>query len=128
MEIKDFVEKIRNWEHEHGESFYDYFAHDRISNVSWAFWLIGKGYKEHGNAILEEHNKEGNTTHYVGQEELYNIYPEYVGRNQYGDPDFSDENYEKNLAIMAEFLVDTPIYTKRVMDWFKQYDEENVEE
>lgn len=113
MEVKELVKKIRDWEMDAGESFYDYFAHDSINNVSWAFWLIGKGFKEHGNAILEEHIKEN----YVEQEELYNIYPEYVGDS---DHDWSEENYEKNLTIMVEFLLDTPIYTKRVMDWFEE--------
>lgn len=110
----ELVEKIRDWEMDAGEGFYDYFAHDRVSNVSWAFWLIGKGFNEHGIAILEEHNKEGNTTNYVGQEELYEIYPTYNGEK------WSEENHEKNLLLMAEFLLATPIYTKRLTDWFEE--------
>jgi len=120
MTPQELVEKIRQWEVDAGESFNDYFAHDNISNISWAFWLIGKGFKEHGNAILAEHSKPGNDLHYVGQEELYDIYPTYVGQNEYGDPKWIEENYEKNVLIMAEFLLDTPIYTKRVLDWFEK--------
>lgn len=120
MTPQELVEKIYEWENHAGESFNDYFAHDNISNTSWAFWLIGKGFKEHGNAILEEHNKPGNDLHYVGQEELFEIYPIYVGKNEYGDPKWIEENEEKNFLLMAEFLLDTPIYTKRVMDWFEE--------
>jgi hypothetical protein len=124
MKQTELFEKIRDWEFDAGEGFYDYFAHDNVSNVSWAFWLIGKGFIEHGNAILEEHDKEGNTTNYVGQEELYEVYPIYQGVNQYGDPKYVEENHEKNLMLMAEFLLATNIYTKRVMDWFKENEQQ----
>ncbi len=116
----ELVEKIRDWENDAGEGFYDYFAHDRVANISWAFWLIGKGFTDHGKAIVAEHNKEGNTNHYVGQDELYDIYPTYEGINEYGDPKYVEENYEKNLLLMAEFLLATPIYTERVMTWFEE--------
>lgn len=119
-ELVELVQKIREWEVDAGESFYDYFAHDNVNFVSWAFWLIGKGFTEHGNAIITEYRKEENTTHYVGQEELFDIYPEYVGKNKYGDPKFIEKNYLKNLTLLAEFLLATPVYTERVMKFFEE--------
>lgn len=117
MTAEELKDKIREWEYEAGESFNDYFSHDRVYNISWAFWLIGKGFIEHGNSIIEEHNKPGNDSHYVGQEELYQIYPEYVGLNEYGDPKWMEDNYEKNVLLMAEFLLATSTYRKRLKEW-----------
>ncbi len=111
MTTQELVDKIREWEVDAGESFNDYFTHDNVYNISWAFWLIGKGFVEHGNAIVEEHNKEGNTTHYVGQEELYEVHPEHEDEN------WSEENYLKNVALVAEFLLATSIYRKRLKEW-----------
>lgn len=43
---------IKKFETTVGESFTDYFMHDQISEVAWAYFLMGKGYDERANAIL----------------------------------------------------------------------------
>jgi hypothetical protein len=118
MTKEELVEKIRNWESEAGESFTDYFMHDHVKTLSWAFWLLGKGYTEHALVIIRGLEK-GET--YFDQEELFEIYPEYEGLNGYGDPKYSNENYEKNVAVWAEFLVATDVYQKRVNKFFEEY-------
>lgn len=113
---EELVEKIRDWECEAGESFTDYFMHDRVKTLSWAFWLLGKGYTEHALVIIR--GLEAGET-YFDQEELFHIYPEYEGVNEHGDPQYCDENYDKNVEIWAEFLVATDAYQKRVQEFFE---------
>lgn len=118
MTVKELTEKISAWENSAGESFFDYFAHDRVKNTSWAFWLLGKGFKERGNQIIEIDQKDNG---YVDQEILYEIYPvndEAISIDQ------AYINNDKNIELMAEFLLDTPVYTKRVMEWFEKQNQE----
>jgi hypothetical protein len=121
MTKEELRDKILDWTYHAGEDFFDYFAHDQVNNTSWAFWLLGKGFSEHANKIIELHVKDKG---YVGQEELYQIYPEYIALkepDQYGnETQFSDENYHKNIELMAEFLLATPHYTTKVNKWFEE--------
>jgi hypothetical protein len=114
---EELIEKIRDWECEAGESFTDYFMHDRVKTLSWAFWILGKGYTEHALVIIRGLEK-GET--YFDQEELFDIYPQYVGDD---GQEWSNDNYDKNVAIWAEFLVATDSYQDRVANFFLDYQE-----
>lgn len=110
------IKIIKDWEVDAGESFKDYFLHDNVKALSWSFWLLGKGFAEHALQLINKIEK-GET--YFDQEELFDIYPEYVGENKHGDPKWSEENYNKNIEIWAEFLIATNSYQKRVISFFK---------
>lgn len=109
-EIKlDFIEKINNYEFEVGESFTDNFMHDNVKNLSWAFWLLGKGYTDHALAIIKE-IEAGETC--IDQDILYDIYPEW-------------EDQDKNIEIWAEFLSATSSYVNRTRKFFVKNQEED---
>jgi hypothetical protein len=112
---KKLIKSIRDWEVDAGESFKDYFLHDNVKALSWSFWLLGKGFTEHALQLINKID-EGKT--YFDQEELFDIYPEYT-YDEVGNETWSDENYDKNVEIWAEFLIATKSYQKRVISFFK---------
>lgn len=107
-------EKICDWEEEAGESFTDYFMHDNIYDGSWAFWLLGKGFSEKGNWIIDQMVTEDYKKWRLDQEELYEIYPEYLDENTH-----SEENADKNRTIWAEFIDASNHYTNKFNEWLK---------
>ena len=114
MNKEELIEKINNWVENAGESFTDYFMHDNVKDTSWAFWLLGKGYTEHANKIINE-ILAGETC--IDQEILYEIFPEYVGGETIS---WSRDNYDKNLVLWAEFLVATPYYLNKVTEFLTE--------
>lgn len=110
----DLFEKITHWEFKAAESFNDNFSHDFINDVAWAYWLLGKGFTEHANEIILE-IIAGETC--IDQELLYHVFPE-------NEPDgFNEENYLKNVLLMAEFLTSTPHYHAAVTQFLNEYPE-----
>lgn len=119
MNKEEIFENICKFEEEFGESFYDYFSHDNIKDNSWAFWLLGKGFTEKANEIINL-ILEGDTC--ISQDILYHVYMEYNERNG----EYSIKNADKNIMLQAEFLSSTPYYTKKVIDFFNEkFNEEN---
>jgi len=108
MTKQELVLKINDWEENAGESFTDYFMHSNVKDLNWAFWLLGKGFKDKALEIIDLISK-GETC--IDQDILYEIYSEY-------DDDFVP--YNKNVEIWAEFLVSTPFYLKKVIDFFEE--------
>jgi len=121
MTKEELKDKILDWTYDAGEDFFDYFAHDRVSNTSWAFWLLGKGFHEKANEIIKSHLADKG---YVDQEVLYQVYPEHIKLDEpdeYGERSkFSEENWHKNIELMAEFLLATPHYTDKINEWFEE--------
>jgi hypothetical protein len=111
----ELASKISKWESEAGESFTDYFMHDNVADNSWAFWLLGKGFTEHANQIIDE-ILSGNTC--IDQGTLYDVYPEYNDKGEY-----NHGSWDKNASLWAEFLVSTPFYLDRVIKFFIKQDE-----
>jgi len=112
MTSQDLFEEIIAWEKDAGESFYDYFCHCSVKDVSWAFFLIGKGFLEHAQEIVDE-IESGNTC--IEMEVLYDVYPEYDE-----DDNWLKENYHSNIKLMAEFLTSTTQYRARVREFFDE--------
>lgn len=118
--IDDMFNKIIEWEHDAGESFTDYYMHDCVREVSWAFWLLGKGFVERANQILNE--VEADTKYCLDQELLFDIYPSYVDYEKEScGYSWNEENYHKNVRLWAEFLVSSDIYLRRITEWFENY-------
>lgn len=115
--IEAMFQRIVDWEREAGESFTDYYMHDNVRDVSWAFWLLGKGFVERANEILNEVNDDKKLC--LDQELLYDIYPSYEYTEQTNT--WNEDNYYKNVRLWAEFLVSTDIYLQRIMEWFDNY-------
>ena len=119
---EQLVEKITEWEQGADESFTDYFMHDNVKNLSWAFWLLGKCYTENALVIIRG-LEEGET--YFDQETLFEIYPEYTYDEEKDEsPVWQEGSYEKNIEIWAEFLVATDSYQERVFKFFKENEDE----
>lgn len=108
-EFLSIYERIIKWEEDAGESFTDYFMHDNVRNQSWAFWLLGKGYTERANQIIDEII---NGEECIDQELLYELYDINEG------PDYHTP-FLKNVALWAEFLSATPTYVERVNEFFE---------
>lgn len=102
--------KIVAWEHSAGESFTDYYMHDHVKNVSWAFWLLGKGFSVRAN-ILIDLIQAGNT--YIDQELLYNVHDHMQA---YADE--PEAAHMDNVLLWAEFLVASDRYWKDITKWF----------
>lgn len=99
--------KIRKWEFDAGESFTDQYMHDNVKDVSWAFWLLGKGYHERANELIDL-IQAGNKC--IDQELLYELY---------GDPDnWTEEFHMMNVALWAEFLIASDRYWNEIVQWF----------
>lgn len=103
-----FIDEIHNWEAEAGEDFTDRFMHDNVKDLSWAFWVLGKGFTEHALNIIKE-IEAGETC--IDQDVLYTIYPDW-------------EDHDKNVEIWAEFLSATPSYITRTLKFFTEQQEE----
>lgn len=102
--------KIREWEMNAGESFTDYYMHDRVKNVSWAFWLLGKGFSQRANFLIDMIT----ASQYLEQEILYDLH---------GDlEEWSEETHQQNILLWAEFLVASDRYWKDISEWFAEHD------
>ena len=105
-------QKINEWIYQYSESFFDYFCHDNVKDSSWAFFLLGKGYKKHSNRIINEILDDNDC---IDQETLYHVYPE---ENLYGVVDNTAQ--DKNLKLVAEFLASTPFYREKASSWLNE--------
>lgn len=111
MNNQELFEKIVAWEFEAGESFIDHFMDDNVKPVSWAFWLLGKGYKEHANKLINMIQAQERPD----QHELFEMHTYELGPDN-----FDGDLYEKDLLICAEFLTDSERYLKAIEEWFKE--------
>ena len=106
--IAGLASTIRNWELTAGESFTDYYMHDRVKNVSWAFWLLGKGFQARANFLIDMIT----ISSYLEQEILYELY---------GDPEnWTEETHFQNVELWAEFLIASDRYWNEIVQWFKE--------
>ncbi len=112
---------INQWEEDHGEDFYDYFADDKINDANWAFWLLGKGIGSNDEHLIQYATKIINLlqikNEFIFMEDKFHIYEEYINDGN----DYSEENALKNRKIMAEFLGATEVYNERFTRWFNNY-------
>jgi len=116
--LKSVYDKIRFFECEAGESFFDYFAHDRINDNSWAFFLLGKCHKEVSDRIIKEILDDNKC---IDQDVLYDVKPEYIDNPKTsGGYDYIEENMEFNRFIMAEFLIGTDHYLNMFTEWYSE--------
>lgn len=100
-------EKILSWEANAGESFTDYFMHNRVKDVSWAFWLLGKGYEERANILI---NKIQAGEKCIDQETLYHIHMDV----------WDEEEFHKDVELWADFLTASDRYFNEVKAWFEE--------
>ena len=112
MTKEKLAEKISEWCEDAGESFTDYFMHDNVNDSDWANWLLSKGFSEKAHEILGL-IEEGETC--IDQDVLYEVYSEHDDNGKY---DFTA--YDKNIEVWADFLVSTPTYLKKVIDFFEE--------
>jgi hypothetical protein len=115
MTSDEVYESICDWIEGMGECFFDYFCHDNIHNGSWAFYLLGRGFTDHGNTIIEEILASDG---YVDQDVLYEIKDPY-------DMNVSIEqrnaHEEYNLKIMSEFIASNRYYTDKFNEFIKKH-------
>jgi hypothetical protein len=80
-------------------------------------FLLGKGHSDFVNRLLdgEKDPIHGRSLLYMDMNEAGEVFPEY------DEEKFSEENYEKNLRLFAEFISLTSVYQER----FKEFLTEN---
>lgn len=98
MTIQEIVDWIRHWECFAGESFHDYFTHDTVEDEDWLPFLREKGFNERADEIVED--SKGHSC-CLDQHLLYDIY---------SYEKWNEEDYQKDLALMAEFFLRNPQY------------------
>lgn len=134
--IIHYAQKIKNFEYEAGESFTDYFMDDEVFKTSWAFWLVGKGYIERGNAIVNEINKRGGPNGWSDQEFCFNVHTAPLKLIEDYKDDYAcglvpieitigseyDKALEKDYRLWAEFLLSTDRYKTPFLKFLLEYD------
>lgn len=113
MEIQELKEKIIQWELDNQESFIDYFMHDKVKDGSWAFWLLGKGYSERANVIIDLLVSKKT----LDQALLYQVNSALVVENYGDDEPFNKFNYYKDIELCAEFLLSNKYYKNKIIDF-----------
>lgn len=109
--------KIRAWELAAGESFTDYYMHDKVKDVSWAFWLLGKGYSERANELIDL-IQAGNKC--IDQELLYHLNYDESQYDGFNWDTVVEPVYMKDVLLWAKFLVASDRYWKSITEWFAE--------
>lgn len=109
---EELLQRIFKWEAEAGESFNDYFTTDNTKEMPWAFWLLGKGYKEFALELIKGYLEDSLFLAPESRESRFEVFQEYDGDS------YNEENYEKNMELVAEFLSSVPHYMERVEEFF----------
>ena len=131
--IQSYANRIANFETEAGESFVDYFMDDNVFFTSWAFWLVGKGYLQRGNMIVNEINARGGPRGWSDQEFVFGIntspivVDEGIGAYCEELEDFNLLNTAQELdyRLWAEFLISTDRYFKPFTDFLENFEAGN---
>ena len=110
------AKQIRAWEMRAGESFTDYYMDGHVKPVSWAFWLLGAGYTEKANFLIDVITKDGGTS--LDQTEMFHIH--YNDEVSWTDWDAGNAIYEKDFLIWAQFLVASDRYWKDIDEWLTE--------
>lgn len=113
MNKEEVFDKICKFEEDYGESFFDYFTHDNVNDSSWAFWLLGKGFNEKANQIIQL-ILEGEEC--IDQDILYEVY----SSDTLEEDVWNEEIWNKNMKLQAEFLCSTPYYLAKVEHFFNE--------
>jgi hypothetical protein len=105
---------IRAWEMDAGESFLDYFD-GSLNEANLLFWAMGKGYiGEEGFKVYEEEDVVS------GDDIVYGCYPYSIVKE--GENGWKEEEYEKAMRILAEFLASSKTYQIRVDEFLSRID------
>lgn len=123
MEKEKIFEAMVEYMDYAGEDFCEHFADDYINVESWAFFLLGKGYTDFAKAIIDvtkDYVYSRDQYIYVGKR--YEVYPERV----LGD--FIEDNQNKNIMLMAEFISLVPHYLTMFVNFNKQWRTESESE
>lgn len=125
-----YAARIKNFELEAGESFTDYFMDGEVFAGSWGFWLIGKGYTERGNAIINAYNK-ANKKHWSDQELCFAVNASPL-RWDMDSKEFYpwqlDRDINLDLAInadyklWAEFLISSDRYYEPFLKYLENFE------
>lgn len=122
--IKDLISEF---EIKAGESFTDYFMHSQVSEVAWAYFLMGKGHDKRANAILNLLDT-GETC--LDQSLLFEINSAII-EDDLGDSgehyietlgvDKHKALYNKDIDLWAEFISKDVESSKRVKAFFENH-------
>ena len=113
---EELAVKILEWEYKAGESFVDYFMDGKVLPVSWAFWLLGKGYSKHANTLIDLLTAKQRPD----QDIKFSVNVDYESGS------WDQEAYEKDVLLYAEFLTASDRYFKTISEWFAE-PENNLE-
>lgn len=123
-DINQYADFIINWEYAAGEEFLDYFMDDTVFVNSWAFWLLGKGFNQRANflieSILNDHidNLDTDSKYHINLTELY-LFPDEneIHASSTVDEKLHNELFEMDAKLWVEFLLSTKVYKNIFLDW-----------
>lgn len=110
--IDDTISVIIEFEIETSKRFDESFMYVNVDNGSWAYWLLAKGYVNHANIILMEIMNDSEN---INSAVLYQVFNE-----KEEDFKLNDENMIKNVKLIAEYLVETPLYLDKLNKFIEQ--------
>jgi len=114
MTKEELLDKIINWESENGESFNDYFSHDKIDARNWAYYLSQTGHEDISLMINEECDKNSRGW-CLDQELMFEIYPCYDE-----DGKFNAQNYNANFSILVNYFFERGELLQEVIEFLNQ--------
>lgn len=127
-DIQQYTDFIIDWEYHAGEEFLDYFMDDTVFVNSWAFWLLGKGFNQRANflieSILNDHidNLDTDSKYHINLTELY-LFPDEneihaINTVEYSvDEKLHNELFEMDVKLWVEFLLSTKVYKDIFLYW-----------
>lgn len=127
-DIQQYTDFIIDWESYAGEEFLDYFMDDAVFVNSWAFWLLGKGFNQRANflieSILNDHidNLDTDSKYHINLTDLY-LFPDEneihaINTVEYRDDEkLHNELFEMDVKLWVEFLLSTKVYKNIFLDW-----------
>lgn len=124
--LQKHITFINHWEQSVGEDFLDYFFDDVVYINSWALWLLGKGYRQRANFLIESiqnneiDNLDNDSKFHPNLTELHYWEAE---KQIHANPiaEYNDSNYtslyNSDIALWVEFLLSIASYKDTYLTW-----------
>jgi len=116
MTTQEVFDAIIGYEHQVGESFLDRFGYN-INAANFMFWAIGRGhidvpkFKEWEHAFCNGELEADDPNYYVYTDDEDVTFALVI------DEDMKEETYHKAIRIVAQFISESSVYTRRLEDF-----------
>ena len=135
-EINEHSKFILEWEHRTEMDFLEVFFEDIVFLNSWACWLLGKGFNQRANFLIE--SILGNRSKYLDDDSKFHVNltelchfteEDEIHANHIvsfsEDEDVYTKLYEMDVRLWVEFLLSTKVYSKIFLEWIEEKKKKN---